>query len=258
MKRLLLRGNSIGSVKGVLFDKDGTLSNSEKHLQILAELRVQEALRIFNISNRAEKEVCKLKKMLWDAYGLTTQGLNPAGTIAVASRNQNLIATATVFSLLGESWPDSLQLANEIFRTVDHIENGIELNLIERTLLPGAKEILIKLKNANTIQALISNDTEQGLKRFLRENNLNESIDNIWSADHSPSKPDPEAVISLCNVLGLKPEECALIGDAESDLRMAKKAGIKICIGFTGGWTGKAKLSSHQYLIQHWNELDIE
>ena len=43
MPQLILKGIPIGEVKGVLFDKDGTLSNSENYLKELAFLRINEA-----------------------------------------------------------------------------------------------------------------------------------------------------------------------------------------------------------------------
>ena len=47
MPKLLLKGNSIGTaIKGVLFDKDGTLSNSEAHLMSLAQKRIKESKKI--------------------------------------------------------------------------------------------------------------------------------------------------------------------------------------------------------------------
>ena len=47
MQEILLQGNPIGSVNGILFDKDGTLVNSEKRLLMLAKLRISEAKKQF-------------------------------------------------------------------------------------------------------------------------------------------------------------------------------------------------------------------
>ena len=80
----------------------------------------------------------------------------------------------------------------------------------------------------------------------------------FWSADDSPAKPDPAAVEELCKTLGLHPSECALIGDADSDLTMARQSGIGITLGYTGGWSKKPNLTEHEYLINNWNELTIE
>ena len=81
---------------------------------------------------------------------------------------------------------------------------------------------------------------------------------NFWSADHQPPKPSPEAVKRLCKLLKLEPSECALIGDADSDLQMANQSGIDLVIGYTGGWTQKPDLNHHQYLIHNWDEVTIQ
>ena len=45
--------------------------------------------------------------------------LDPGGTLAVASRQDNIASTATVFCLLGCSWPQALSLAHTCFDAVD-------------------------------------------------------------------------------------------------------------------------------------------
>jgi len=47
MAHLSLRGHSLGLIRGVLFDKDGTLSHSEPHLIELADARIEEIIRVF-------------------------------------------------------------------------------------------------------------------------------------------------------------------------------------------------------------------
>ena len=79
----------------------------------------------------------------------------------------------------------------------------------------------------------------------------------IWSADDHPCKPDPQAVLELCNRLGLPPQRCALVGDAETDLQMAPEAGIGGVIGFTGGWKSAPKLPSAQHLLHSWDHLSV-
>ena len=53
------------------------------------------------------------------------------------------------------------------------------------------------------------------------------------------------------------PSECALISDADTDLKMAKEADIAIVIGFTGGWKYPPDLSEKQFLLNKLNELKI-
>jgi len=257
MPTLLLKGESIGEIKGVLFDKDGTLSDSEDHLFTIAKLRVQEASRIL-IKDGADGDALeKLQDLLCKAYGLTNEGLSPNGTIAIASRQNNFISTATVFCLIGKSWPNACKLSSQIFQSVDILDSRLDNSAERRTVLPGVKTILQDLREAGVICALISNDSRSGIKSFLTRNNLEGLFTNIWSADHYPTKPDPAAVEGLCKKINLQPNECALVGDADSDLLMARQSGVGLALGYIGGWSQAPELTHHHYLIKNWNELTI-
>ena len=70
--------------------------------------------------------------------------------------------------------------------------------------------------------------------------------------------PDPEAIKKLCKIIKLSPCECALVGDADSDLTMAHEAGISVILGYTAGWTQSPSLTKHQHLVHHWDELSIQ
>ena len=94
-------------------------------------------------------------------------------------------------------------------------------------------------------------------QEFIFINKLEGIFDYVWSAENKPSKPNPEAVIELCNKMNLDPSECALISDADTDIRMAKEADIQIAIGFTGGWRNPPTLNETQFLIKQLNELRI-
>ena len=50
-----------------------------------------------------------------------------------------------------------------------------------------------------------------------------------------PTKPDPTAPLSIAARLGVKPEECAFIGDSEVDIRTAKNAGM-MSVGCAWGY----------------------
>ena len=53
MAALLLKGVSIASIDGVLFDKDGTLSHSEPNLLKLAEQRIKTAVDLWSATGDA-------------------------------------------------------------------------------------------------------------------------------------------------------------------------------------------------------------
>ncbi|MFL0792127.1 MAG: HAD family hydrolase [Prochlorococcus sp.] len=258
MAKLLLRGLPVGTIRGVLFDKDGTLSHSEPGLIKLAEARLDQAVCCFQGKQANAERIAKLRGMLAEAYGLSAEGVHPGGIIAVAARHHNLISTATVFCLLGEPWPQALALANDVFATADELENQDKpASPQPGTLLTGARQLLTSLRQTEVSCAVISNDSLSGIQRFISDNKLTNAFSQLWSADDQPAKPDPEAVKALCLKLGLRPNQCALIGDADSDLQMARDAGIGISLGFTAGWHRPTELTAHEHLIHHWDELTV-
>ncbi len=258
MHQLLLKGQSIGPIKGVLFDKDGTLVNSEKYLLDISNLRIEEATRVLEEDGANIEKINRVKNLLSLAYGVNKTSIDPEGLIAIASKNNNLISTATIISLTGESWPNAIMKATKIFNTVDQMEISMQDLHKKREIIPGVKGFLSKLQAAELTCALISNDTKDGIIRFLESNMLERIIKIFWSAEDSPPKPDPYSVKALCKSINLKPSECALIGDADSDLRMARQAGIGITIGYTGGWSTPPLLTQQEYLIENWDDLSIQ
>ncbi|BEV36105.1 HAD-IA family hydrolase [Synechococcus sp. M16CYN] len=254
MATLLLKGQPIGTVDGVLFDKDGTLCHSEPYLLDLFERRVS-VIRDLWIQYKGSSNLDQLEITLRKAFGLRGGALHPGGTLAVATRQDNLISTATILCIFGSSWPEAIALANICFKQVDQQhDNGGD----SRRLLTGAKALLEKLARASIQNAVISNDTTVAIQAFLRNQDINSLIVDCWSADNRPRKPDPNAVRQLCTRLNLAPYQCALIGDAETDLEMAKGAGIGCIIGYFGGWQLNPDLPSAIHRLDHWNELDLE
>tara|TARA_B100000700_G_scaffold297583_1_gene362608 strand:- start:1054 stop:1851 length:798 start_codon:yes stop_codon:yes gene_type:complete len=256
MPKIYLNGNSLGDIKAVLFDKDGTLSNSEKYLLEIARMRVEEACKIADINSSVSKNLLEIKSQLSIVYGINSNFLDPNGLMAISSKESNLISTATIFSLNGASWPDSIDIAKEIFKRVDNKQLQIAPKY-RNLILPGALNFLKQLSSARIKSAVISNDSAIGIESFISSNHLEEFITHRWSSDDDPSKPNPHAVKNLCQSLEVKPEECALISDADSDMRMAQQAGIGVILGYTAGWTTKPSINEQQCLINHWDEITV-
>ena len=101
-----------------------------------------------------------------------------------------------------------------------------------------------------------SNDHRQGIRAFLDGHGLADRFAASWSADDQPRKPSAGAVWGLCERLGIQPERCALVGDAASDLRMARSAGLPIALGYRSGWRRAPELDPGSLCLEHWQELD--
>ncbi|MFN5119720.1 MAG: HAD family hydrolase [Cyanobacteriota bacterium] len=264
MAHLLLRGEALVSFGGpshkgqpcdldvVLFDKDGTMSHSEPMLLALAQARVFHCLEL--AAGRGVPQAESLRDLLERAYGLGTNGLHPAGTIAVAAREHNLISTATALAQVGMGWPEALALAEEVFDHTDRLHGEGSEHRPQPT--EGLLPMLERLRASGLRCAVISNDHEEGIRMFLASHGLEAQFDGLWSAEHRPRKPDPAAVHGLCAELGVDPQRCALIGDANSDLRMARAAGVGVVLGYPSGWQHPAPLDPAFPQVLHWSELE--
>jgi len=263
--QLLLRGQPLclnpgvpAAIEAVLFDKDGTLSISEPMLKTLAEARVFQCLVLAGQRHRelgAPGAGAELEALLRRAYGLLAGGVHPAGTTAVGSRSHNLISTATVLAQVGLGWPEALELAELVFATTDGLHGHGSPQRPQTT--DGLHDLVAQLVAAGVRCAVISNDEIPGIEAFLKTHALEHHFSALWSAEHSPRKPDPAAVHGLCAELGVPAERCALIGDANSDLRMARAAGVPVVLGYTAAWSTTPPLDASFEQLQHWSELSV-
>ena len=258
MAELLIRNSSVGFIKAIIFDKDGTLSNSEECLLELAKTRIEFSENKFKELKINNIKIYFLRKLMISIYGLKKNSLSANASLAIASREQNIISTATIFTLFGFDWFTSISMGQKIFNEVD-IFLYKQKDEIKKpsNLISGALDLLISLKKKGVFIALMTNDTQAGIEEFICSNKLEGIFDCLWSAENKPSKPNPEAVIEVCKKMNLNPSECALISDADTDLRMAKEANIPIAIGFNGGWKNPPILTEQQFLVKKLNELTI-
>lgn len=250
-----MSGGQPADIQAVLFDKDGTMSKSEPKLLALASSRIRHCLNL--ASQFPQDDTGQLDRLLQKAYGLHPEGssLDPAGITAVAARDHNLISTAVALAQVGHGWPESLDLAHETFRLAD-LDNLPDTAWAETT--DGLREMLSAFQACAVECAVISNDDASGIQRFLENHGLADYIGAIWSADHQPRKPDPKAIHQLCGLMDMDPAHCVLIGDANSDLRMAQSAGVGVVLGYAGGWERPVALDPAFPLLEHWSELAVE
>ena len=180
MVELLIRNIPVGIIKAIIFDKDGTLSNSEENLIELAKTRIDFSENKFKKLKLNRFKRLLLKKLLTYIYGLKKNFLSANDTLAIASREQNIISTATIFSLFGFDWFKSLSTAQEIFDEVDTLlANKKDNRHKKRTLISGALDLLVSLKKEGVGIALMTNDTQDGIEEFIRQNKLNGIFDSL-------------------------------------------------------------------------------
>ncbi len=255
MNEIILRGKPIGRISGILFDKDGTLVNSEEYLLRVSRFRIFKAKEQVKKEGYSNSNIDNLEKLLTKAYGLENGTINPNSLTAIASKRDNMISTATIISLITEDWSKSIKIAYDIFSMESRNTLGLEKSKEDTQLLPGLKKLLEESHKRNIKTSIISNDTKAGIKNFINDNHLEKQFISFWSAEDFPAKPNPNSVKNLCKLMELDVSNCALIGDSNSDMQMARNSGIKIALGYTGGWRRSPVLYEHHHLIHQWEDL---
>jgi beta-phosphoglucomutase len=119
-------------------------------------------------------------------------------------------------------------------------KNNIYLELVSRIdqkeILPGIKEILEYLSQEKIPFSLgsASKNAPFILEKLQLKNKFNAIVD---GNSVSKAKPDPEVFLIAAKKMGLKPEDCLVIEDAQAGIEAAKNAGMKT-IGIGGQLKG--------------------
>ncbi len=93
-------------IQGIVFDKDGTLEDSQAFWYDRAIARVQ----------AIESRIPGLESLLTKTFGIGANSLNPAGLMAVGSRRDNHIVAAGCIASTGRDWLTAIAIAKAAFK----------------------------------------------------------------------------------------------------------------------------------------------
>lgn len=96
-------------------------------------------------------------------------------------------------------------------------------------VLPGARELLVALKNASIPRSVGSSTPRSNLDAIFAATGLGELFDAVVSADDvGNGKPAPDVFLLAAKRLGLAPADCLVIEDAHVGIEAARRAGMKV------------------------------
>ncbi|ACB51171.1 putative HAD-superfamily hydrolase, subfamily IA [Crocosphaera subtropica ATCC 51142] len=206
------------NIEAIIFDKDGTLEDSNNFLR---ELSIRRARLL-------DAQIPGIGEPLLMAFGLQDNQLDPTGLMAVGSRQENLIAAAAYIAETGRSWFEALEMADNAFREVDKY---LKKDQTTSPLFTGSLEVLKTLFEAGLKLAILSAAPTQDVEHFVEEHNLSNYIQVMMGGDQGLSKPDPKLLIKACEMLKTPPNKTLMVGDSQGDITMAKQAGVAGTIG---------------------------
>jgi phosphoglycolate phosphatase len=105
--------------------------------------------------------------------------------------------------------------------------------------------------------AIATTDDRAPTKATLAGLGLAHLVDALACGDDGhPIKPAPDAILMLCDTLGIAPAEAAMVGDTLADMQMGRAAGAGLVVGVLSGIGTPAVLEPHaDVLLQSVGEL---
>lgn len=230
-------------IEAVIFDKDGTLANSESFLRFLGQKR----------SRLIDAQIPGVGEPLLMAFGIADDNLDPTGLMAVGSRRENEIAAAAYIAETGRGWLESLDIARKAFDEAEKVFG----NEGPAPMFEGSLEVLKLLSGTGLKLGILSADTTDKVQEFVSYHQLENYIELAMGVDYGPSKPDPSLFIKGCQSLGVEPAATLMVGDSPVDIEMANRAGAAGCIGIGWGQSRGDRLQGASVAIAHLNEIRV-
>lgn len=209
--KIICRGKIFTDIEAIIFDKDGTLADSETFLRKLAITRAR----------LIDAQIPGVNEPLLMAFGVENDYLNPTGLMAVGSHQENQIVAAGYISETGKSWFESLAIAQQCF---GEAEKSLPTRTHTSPLFTGSLEVLKYLAEAGLKLGILSADTTQGVQEFVEHYQISPYINLFMGVDSGLSKPNPALFLLACEKLAVEPENTLMVGDSQGDIAMAKEA----------------------------------
>ncbi len=215
------------AIKGVLFDKDGTLLDYfETWMPVNRELSLA-------VADGDEA----LAQRLLVAIGYDPKEGHVRSGSVLAAGNPDEFAAAWLPHLPGRSMAELATMINEIF-----IEGGRRYAVA----VVGLDNVIAGLKARGLCLGVATSDSAAGARASLSHFDVLDHLDFLAGFDSGyPPKPDPGLVLGFCAATGLATDEVAMVGDNLHDLAMGRAARAGLVVGVLTGTSGRGDLEHH-------------
>jgi phosphoglycolate phosphatase len=212
-------------MRGILFDKDGTLLDFQASWS--------RAYRELSLDLCAGDAVAA-KVMLVSAGMDAETGAFRSGSVLAAGNTVDIV----------QFWYPALSGAEltAMIARVDAVffENGVRYSVP----IPGVEETLATLSEAGLAMGVATSDGTAAARAAMQALGLAKYLPHVFGYDSvARPKPAPDIVHAFAAAIGAGPDDIVVIGDNPHDLEMARSAGAGAAIGVLTGNSTSAELA---------------
>ena len=213
-------------IKGILFDKDGTLVDFNATWLSIADFMAMDA---------AEGDRWKADRLLSAAgFDFVNKRFRPDSIFASGT---NMDVVELWFPRLSD---EDQMLAVARFNEITSVQ-GSSMAMA----LPGIVGALTALHKRAYRLGVATNDSTAGAEKTMVTLGVAQLFDAAYGYDAVANpKPAPDTILAFCDLTGLRPAEIAMVGDNRHDLEMARAGGCGLAVGVLSGTGTRESLSS--------------
>ena len=216
-------------VRGILFDKDGTLIDFNA---AWIPAGIQAAERLCALASAPHHFDLLIRS---DGYGHQQQQLAPG----------SMWACGTTRELL-EDWIRELGLDGGEGLVEESLNHMTDVAREHSKPVTDLVELFEELRGRGCTLGVATMDLEQAATSVLDSFGVRDYVDFICGCDSGYGhKPDPGMVRGFCDASGLAPEEILVVGDTPHDLEMGRAAGVGTVVAVMSGVASRDMLEPH-------------
>jgi phosphoglycolate phosphatase len=216
----------LAEIKGILFDKDGTLVDFNATWLGVADFMAMDA---------AEGDRWRADRLLAAAgFDFVSKRFKPDSIFASGT---NMDVVELWFPRLSD---EDQMLAVARFNEITSVQGSSMA-----VALPGIVGALTALHKRSYRLGVATNDSTAGAEKTMVTLGVAQLFDAAYGYDAVANpKPAPDTILAFCDLTGLRPAEIAMVGDNRHDLEMARAGGCGLAIGVLSGTGTRESLST--------------